>query len=79
MIADFVFNSSKGIITINGSKPIKSVTDLKIERKEEEPYATVTLKFDSNVIVNGKLNLPISVIGLTEKALKEGECESPSK
>lgn len=79
MIADFVFNSSKGIITINGSKPIASVTDLKIERKEGEPYATVTLKFDSNVIVNGKLNLPISVIGLTEKELKEGECESPSK
>ncbi|MDJ8951038.1 hypothetical protein PTL64_14680 [Clostridium perfringens] len=79
MIADFVFDSSKGIITINGSKPIASVTDLKIERKEGKPYATVTLKFDSNVIVNGKLNLPISVIGLTEKGLKEGECESPSK
>ncbi len=34
MIADFVFDSSKGIVTINGSKPIASVTDLKIERKE---------------------------------------------
>lgn len=54
-IADFVFDSENGIITINGSKPLISVTDIKIEKKEGEKYSEVTIKFDADVTVNGRM------------------------
>lgn len=80
MIADFKFDSSKGNITINGSEPIISITDIKIERKKGEPYSTVTLKFDANVVVEGRLALPAArIFEKDKKKWKEGELESPSK
>lgn len=54
-IVDFKFDSENGIITINESKPLISVTDIKIEKKEGQKFSEVTLKFDANVTVNGRM------------------------
>lgn len=55
VIADLNFDSENGIITINGSKPIISISEIKIEKQEGQRYSEITLKFDANVIVNGKM------------------------
>lgn len=70
VIAQFNFNSEKGEITINGSEPIISVKDIKIERKEGQKYSEVTLKFDANVKVKGKLLLE-SLMPIEAKELRE--------
>lgn len=57
VIADFEFDSENGVITINKSKPLISVTEIKIEKKEGQKYSEVTLKFDANVTVNGRMLL----------------------
>lgn len=57
VITDFKFDSENGIITINKSDPLISVTEIKIEKKEGQKYSEVTLKFDANVIVNGRMLL----------------------
>lgn len=54
-IAKFEYDSHKGIVKINGSEPIVSITDINIERKEGERYATVSLKMDADVVVEGTL------------------------
>lgn len=54
-IVDFNFDSENGIITLNDSKPLISVTDIKIEKKEGEKYSEVTIKFDADVTVNGRM------------------------
>lgn len=69
-IARFHFDSEKGIVTINESKPIISIKHIKIERKDGEKYSEVTLKFDANVIVKGKLLLE-SLMPIEAKELKE--------
>ncbi|WP_338631502.1 hypothetical protein [Clostridium baratii] len=59
MIAKFEYDSHKGIVKINGSE-VRSITDLKIEKEEDERYPTVTLKLESDVVVEGTLlNEPI--------------------
>lgn len=57
VITDFKFDSENGIITINKSEPLISVTEIKIEKKEGQKYSEVTLKFDANVTVNGRMLL----------------------
>ncbi|NME64420.1 hypothetical protein [Clostridium cadaveris] len=57
VITDFKFDSENGIITINKSDPLISVTEIKIEKKEGQKYSEVTLKFDANVTVNGRMLL----------------------
>ena len=69
-IAQFDFDSEKGIITVNKSEPIVSVKDIKIERKEGQKYSEVTLKFDANVTISGKLLLE-SLMPLEAKELKK--------
>ncbi|NFN94502.1 hypothetical protein FDB28_10455 [Clostridium botulinum] len=69
-IAQFNFDSEKGIITVNGSEPIISVKDLKIERNEGEKYSEVTLKFDADVTISGKLLLE-SLMPVEAKELKK--------
>lgn len=54
-IVDFKFDSENGIITVNDSRPLISVTEIKIEKKEGEKYSEVTLKFDADVTVNGRM------------------------
>ena len=52
----FKFNSNTGETSIDGFQ-ILSVTDLKIERHEREKVATITLKFDAKVEIEGALIL----------------------
>ncbi|MEG1256661.1 hypothetical protein [Clostridium sp.] len=63
VIANFNFDSENGVITVNGSKPLISVTDIKIEKKAQEKYSQVTLKFDANVTVNGKMLIESMISG----------------
>lgn len=76
MIAKFEFDSNKGIVKINDSEPILSVTDIKIERKKGERYSSVTLKLDADVLVEGKLVLVPTeeILKVLEKNNSEGEC-----
>lgn len=76
MIAKFEFDSNKGIVKINNSEPITSVTDIKIERKKGERYSRITLKLDADVLVEGKLVLVPTeeILKVLEKNNSEGEC-----